>query len=113
MDLNRISELLRRLTARQEKVVRLYFGLGCQRPHSAEEMAGEFGVSRGVILSILAAAEKRLAQEGLTASQLRWKAGCGTEIADRTETRVRCASRQPGLPRSSRAQLRTVREDRT
>jgi DNA-directed RNA polymerase sigma subunit (sigma70/sigma32) len=45
MDLNRISELLRRLHPRQEKVLRLYLGLGCQRPHSAVEIAQQFGVS--------------------------------------------------------------------
>ena len=33
MDLNRISEILRMLQPRQEKVIRLYFGLGCQRSH--------------------------------------------------------------------------------
>jgi len=31
MDLNHISEILRMLQPRQEKVIRLYFGLGCQR----------------------------------------------------------------------------------
>jgi DNA-directed RNA polymerase sigma subunit (sigma70/sigma32) len=29
MDLTRISEILRMLQPRQEKVIRLYFGLGC------------------------------------------------------------------------------------
>ena len=75
MDLNRISELLRTLTARQEKVLRLYFGLGCQRPHSTDEMAQEFGVSRRVIAGILAAAERRLAREGVTSRELREAAG--------------------------------------
>jgi DNA-directed RNA polymerase sigma subunit (sigma70/sigma32) len=71
MDLHRISELLRKLSPRQEKVIRLYFGLGCQLPHSAQEMAAEFGVSAQVIAGILGAAERRLAKEGLSASQLR------------------------------------------
>ena len=71
MDLIRISQLLRRLSARQEKIIRLYFGLGCQCPHSAQEIAQEFGVSPQVIAGILGAAERRLVREGLTASQLR------------------------------------------
>ena len=45
MDLNRISEILRMLQPRQEKVIRLYFGLGCQRSHSAVEIAEAFEVS--------------------------------------------------------------------
>jgi hypothetical protein len=46
MDLNRI---LRMLQPRQEKVIRLYFGLGCQRSHSALEVAAAFEVSSQVI----------------------------------------------------------------
>jgi DNA-directed RNA polymerase sigma subunit (sigma70/sigma32) len=42
MDLKRISEILRMLPPRQEKVIRLFFGLGCQRPHSAVEIAAAF-----------------------------------------------------------------------
>jgi DNA-directed RNA polymerase sigma subunit (sigma70/sigma32) len=45
IDLNRISEILRMLQPRQGKVIRLYFGLGCQRPHSALEIAQAFEVS--------------------------------------------------------------------
>ena len=44
VDLERISELLRRLKPEQEKVIRLFFGLGCQRPYSAVEIAPVFGV---------------------------------------------------------------------
>jgi hypothetical protein len=32
MDMDRVSRLLRGLRPRQEKVLRLYFGLGCERP---------------------------------------------------------------------------------
>jgi DNA-directed RNA polymerase sigma subunit (sigma70/sigma32) len=71
MDLQRISRLLRRLSPRQEKVMRLYFGLGCERPHAAQELAKEFGVSAQVIAGIVGAAQKRLAQEGLTSRHLR------------------------------------------
>ena len=70
MDLDRIFLLLRELRPRQEKVLRLYLGLGCERPHSAQEMAEELGVSVQVIAGIIGAAQRRLAQEGLTASDL-------------------------------------------
>jgi RNA polymerase primary sigma factor len=65
MDPERISGLLRSLRPLQEKVVRLYFGLGCERPHSPGEMAQEFGVFSYVISGILGAATKRLALVGL------------------------------------------------
>src|ERR1035438_3182141 len=50
------------LRPRQEKVIRLYFGLGCQRPHSVLEIAEAFAVSSQVIAGILGAAESRLAR---------------------------------------------------
>jgi len=59
------------LQPRQEKVIRLYFGLGCQRPHSALEIAEAFEVSSQVIAGILGAAESRLARLGLTPIQMR------------------------------------------
>ena len=79
MDMDGISRRLRGLRPRQEKVLRLYFGLGCERPHSAQEMAEEFGVSAQVIAGIIGAAQRRLAQEGLTASDLREAARHATE----------------------------------
>jgi hypothetical protein len=80
MDLARISGLLRSLSPRQEKVVRLYFGLGCERPHSAGEMAQEFGVSSHVISGILGGAKRRLALVGLTPTQLKEAAKCEAEL---------------------------------
>src|SRR5580658_9008494 len=71
IDLKRISEILRMLQPRQEKVIRLYFGLGCQRSHSALEIAEAFEVSSQVIAGILGTAERRLARLGLTPIQLR------------------------------------------
>ncbi len=53
------------------KCFRLYFGLGCERPHSAQEMAEEFGVSAQVIAGVIGAAQRKLVQEGLTGSELR------------------------------------------
>ena len=83
MDLPGISLRLRKLSPQQEKVIRLYFGLGCERPHSAREMAQEFGVSAQVIAGILGAAQRRLAQEGLTSSHLREVARCEEDFAAR------------------------------
>ena len=71
MGLNRISEILRMLQPRQEKVIRLYFGLGCQRSPSALEIAEAFEVSSQVIAGILGAAERRLVRLGLTPIQMR------------------------------------------
>jgi DNA-directed RNA polymerase sigma subunit (sigma70/sigma32) len=80
MDLQRISELLRKLSPEQEKVIRLYFGLGCQQSHSAREVAHEFGVSAQVIAGVLGAAQRRLAQDGLTPSHLREAARCEADL---------------------------------
>src|ERR1700688_1512705 len=53
VDLDRISALLKEhLSPLQEKVLRLYFGLGCSRSFSATEIAREFEVSRQMISGI-------------------------------------------------------------
>ena len=85
MNRNRVSELLKILSPLQEKVVRLYFGLGCQRSHSASEIAREFHVSSQVISGIIGGAERRLAQEGLTPSKLREAASFEAEISRKPE----------------------------
>ena len=64
-------DLLKTFSPIQEKVVRLYFGLGCQRSHSAAEMAQEFHVSPQVIAGILSGAERKLGKAGWTPSALR------------------------------------------
>ena len=71
MDMDRISRPVRGLRPLQEKVLRLYFGLGCERPHAVQEMAEEFGVSAQMIAGIIGAAQRKLTQDGLTASDLR------------------------------------------
>ena len=53
-----------------QEIVRLYFGIGCERSHSASEIAREFQVSSQVIGGILAGAQRRLAKVGLTPCQL-------------------------------------------
>jgi DNA-directed RNA polymerase sigma subunit (sigma70/sigma32) len=65
-DMEGISRRLRGLAPMQEKVLRLYFGLGCERTHTTREMAEEWGVSAQVIAGTLGAAQRRLAAEGLS-----------------------------------------------
>jgi hypothetical protein len=66
----------------------LYFGLGCQRSHSASEIAREFHVSSQVISGIIGGAERRLAHKGLTPSMLREAAATafGGSSQDRDST---------------------------
>jgi DNA-directed RNA polymerase sigma subunit (sigma70/sigma32) len=71
VDCNPLSARLRSLNPLQEKVVRLYYGVGCRRSHSAIEIAREFQVSAQVIAGILGGAQRKLAQAGLTPSKLR------------------------------------------
>ena len=82
--LNRVVGLLKTLNPTQEKVVRLYFGLGCQRSHSASEIAREFHVSTQVIGGVLGGAERKLAQAGLTRGQLREAARVEPKVSPRT-----------------------------
>jgi hypothetical protein len=106
LDLDRISGLLRGLRPQQEKVIRLYYGLGCQRPHSAQEMAEELGVSAQVIAGLLGAAQRRLAQDGLTSSHLREAARL--EIEPRQLIALRSSSEPTiRLGRSSRCRHRS------
>ena len=71
VDPDRISALLKEhLSPLQEKVVRLYFGLGCSRSFSATEIAREFQVSRQMISGIVSGAQTKLASVGLTPSLL-------------------------------------------
>ena len=67
---NQVAALLGGLSPLQEKIVRLYFGIGCERSHSASEIAREFQVSSQVIGGILAGAQRRLAKVGLTPCKL-------------------------------------------
>ena len=84
IDRNRVAGLLKTLQPRQEKVVRLYFGLGCQRSHSASEIAREFHVSTQVIGGVLGGAERKLAQAGLTRGELREAARVEPKVSPRT-----------------------------
>jgi hypothetical protein len=67
---NQVAALLRGLSPLQEKVVRLYFGIGCERSHSASEIARKFQVSSQAIGGILAGAQRKLAKVGLTPCKL-------------------------------------------
>ena len=89
VDPNRVADLLRTLSPTQEKVVRLYFGLGCQRSHSAGEIAEQFQVAPQVISGVLSGAVKRLRQAGLTASELRQAASVEIEVPQQRRTPCR------------------------
>jgi hypothetical protein len=111
VDVNRISELLRMLAPEQEKVIRLYFGLGCQRPYSALEIAPEFGVSYHVIAGLLGAAEKRLALLGLTPNQIREAVRWQAELPSQSGSRSSGESKQSQFcHRSKRILLESIDE---
>ena len=93
LDGNRVADLLKTLSPIQEKVVRLYFGLGCQRSHSACEMAQEFQVSAQTIGGILSGAVKRLRQAGCTANELRQVARLQVPVSRQRRTPCRHALR--------------------
>jgi DNA-directed RNA polymerase sigma subunit (sigma70/sigma32) len=102
MTMEQISDLLRTLPPRQEKAIRLCYGLGCRRPHSTAEVAEQFGVSTQAIGGLLGAALRKLAPHGVTPSELHQAAQSQT---NRTEPlpaagggarRPRCAHPAPG-----------------
>src|SRR6266567_1691008 len=99
VELNRVAELLRTLSPTQEKVVRLYFGLGCREPHSASEIAREFHVTSQVIGGILGGAQRKLAHVGLTPSNLREAAELELQIAQQVSRCMRHGKRSTFHPR--------------
>ena len=52
--------ILKILSPREEKVIRLRFGIGCDRVHTLEEIGQEFDVTRERIRQIEAKALRRL-----------------------------------------------------
>ena len=89
LDVNRVAGLLKTLNPTQEKIVRLYFGLGCQRSHSASEIAHEFHVSPQVIGGILGGAERKLARAGLTRDELREAVRVALKVSPHLTSRCR------------------------
>jgi RNA polymerase primary sigma factor len=57
---SRSAALLKTLSARDERVIRLRFGIGCQRKHTLEEIGREFNLTRERIRQIEARALRRL-----------------------------------------------------
>lgn len=69
-DIERLSAVLRTLAPKEEKLIRLRYGIGCQRPHSADEMGEFFRVSTWRINRILREARAQLRTFGLEACDL-------------------------------------------
>jgi len=67
---DRLGTALRTLRPIEEKVVRLSYGISCERAHSAAEIATEFGVGADLVEAILEVAEQRLAERGVPPDQL-------------------------------------------
>jgi RNA polymerase primary sigma factor len=57
---DRTANILKMLTPREEKVIRLRFGIGCDREHTLEEIGQEFDVTRERIRQIEAKALRQL-----------------------------------------------------
>ncbi len=55
-----LSEIISTLTDREQKIIRLRFGIGGGRPHTLEEVGAEFDVTRGRIRQIEAKALSKL-----------------------------------------------------
>jgi len=55
-----MASILRTLSAKEEKVIRLRFGIGCEREHTLEEIGQEFDVTRERIRQIEAKALRQL-----------------------------------------------------
>jgi RNA polymerase primary sigma factor len=54
------AEILKTLSTKEEKVIRLRFGIGCERPHTLDEIGQEFDVTRERIRQIEAMALRQL-----------------------------------------------------
>ena len=67
---DKLGAALRTLRPIEEKVVRLSYAIGCQRAHSAAEIAAQFGVGADLVEAILEEAEQRLAEQGVPRRQL-------------------------------------------
>ena len=63
---NSLDMVLRSLRPIAEKVVRLSYGIACQRSHSAAEIAAEFGADQDWVEAILEEALQSLAAQGVT-----------------------------------------------
>jgi len=57
---NRMAALLKNLSARDERVIRLRFGIDCDREHTLEEIAQELDLTRQRVCQTEARALRRL-----------------------------------------------------
>ena len=102
MDPDLISALLREhLSPWQEKVVRLYFGLGCSESHPAAEIAQAFGVSPQMISGTVHQAQTKLTPIGLT------RACCGRRDVLKPWPRAMWTGNQFGIVAKDNRHIRT------
>jgi RNA polymerase primary sigma factor len=59
----KVSKLLSRLTEREQDIIKLRFGLGCNSPKSLEELSQLLGVSRERVRQIECRALKKLRKD--------------------------------------------------
>ena len=81
MDVSRLTEDLRSLEPMQEKVVRLHYGLGCERAHAPTEIARAMAVTPRAIREVLQGAQQRLGERGWGPEALRSAARLSAEQA--------------------------------
>jgi DNA-directed RNA polymerase specialized sigma24 family protein len=67
---NSLATALRTLPPMEEKVLRLSYGIGCQRAHSTAEIAAAFGMRTDLVETILEEAEQHLAEHGVPPDRL-------------------------------------------
>jgi hypothetical protein len=69
--LREAAGLLKTLSPKEEKVLRMFFGWGCEREHTALEVAQEFDVSRDVIYRLRKRALTRMGRIGMDKEVIR------------------------------------------
>ena len=89
------TRVLASLTAREERVLRMRFGIGMNTDHTLEEVGQQFSVTRERIRQIEAKALRKLKHPSRSrkVAQLSWKASCietGLQKWSRFEVKYEC-----------------------
>ena len=70
MDPERIVSLLKTLSPKEEKTIRMLYGIGCERAHTFPEIAQEFDAPNRKMREIFNRASRRLIKRGITHEEL-------------------------------------------